>query len=431
MQSWTHALDGSIPTERISKFQDLAMSRQGSLSDYFEGVAAKKLSAVEADPQRSNQHEFNGVTELKKLLGEAHPIKFPTRFIWLGEEQEAIAADGNATWYDARDAHPTRSEYRLYFPTTPVSALAKEGDTLFVAKRTDGSLLIVLTPSTSTIESQLSWLFGLKEKATLKFEVQQVEGSKDAALDFAARYILDELGVEPEEPPFDEIDKLIEPFGLVFPNTKELSDLARASLKSVSALDDPDGALITWLEREEALFRRLERRIVAKKIETGFMEDGNADVDGFVQFSLGVQNRRKSRAGRALEHHLAAIFTDFKLKHERGPETENKNKPDFLFPGGAEYRDPAFPAGRLTLLGAKSTLKDRWRQVLAEANRIPDKHLLTLEPRISENQTEQMKASRLTLVVPAKLHETYRPSQRPSLLKLSEFIALITKRQGA
>jgi hypothetical protein len=405
------------------------MIGHGSLSDYFEGVAAKKLSAVEADPQRSHQHEFNGVTELKKLLGEAQPLKFPTRFIWLGEEQEAIAADGVSTWYDAREAHPTRSEYRLYFPTTPVSELAKEGDTLFIAKRTDGSLLIIVTPSTSTIQSQLSWLFGLQEQATLKFEVQQLEGDKDSALDFAARYILDELGVEAEEPEVDEIDTLIEPFGLIFPTTKDVSELARNSLKNVSPIDDPDAVLIMWLEREEAIFRRLERRIVAEKIQTGFMADESADVDGFIQFSLGVQNRRKSRAGKALEHHLSAIFTAFKLKYERGPETENKNKPDFLFPGGAEYRDPTFPTERLTLLGAKSTLKDRWRQVLAEAHRIPDKHLLTLEPRISENQTDQMKASRLTLVVPAKLHETYRPSQRPSLLKLSDFIALVTGRQ--
>ena len=401
------------------------------MSDYFKGVAAKKLSAVEADPARSHQHEFNGVTKLKELLGDAQPAKFPTRFIWLGEEQEAIAVDGITTWYDAREAHPTRSEYRLYFPTTPVSELAKEGDTLFIAKRTDGSLLIIITPSTSTIQSQLSWLFGLHEQATFQLEVQQIEGDKDSALDFAARYILDELGVEAEEPEVDQIDTLIEPFGLIFPTTRELSDLARTSLKSIHALDDPDAALILWLEREEAIFRRLERRIVAEKIQTGFMEDGSADVDGFVQFSLGVQNRRKSRAGRALEHHLATIFTDFKLKYERGAETENRNKPDFLFPGGAEYRDAAFPANRLTLLGAKSTLKDRWRQVLAEANRIPDKHLLTLEPRISENQTEQMKASRLTLVIPAKLHETYRPAQRPSLLSLSNFIALVKKRQAA
>jgi len=38
-------------------------------SDFFEGVACKKLSAVEADPKRSNQHELNGTKALFSLLG--------------------------------------------------------------------------------------------------------------------------------------------------------------------------------------------------------------------------------------------------------------------------------------------------------------------------------------------------------------------------
>ena len=60
------------------------------------------------------------------------------------------------------------------------------------------------------------------------------------------------------------------------------------------------------------------------------------------------------------------------------------------------------------MLGAKSTCKDRWRQVLSEAQRIPNKHLLTLEPGISENQTDEMQAKRLQLILPAQLHATYR-----------------------
>ena len=39
----------------------------------------------------------------------------------------------------------------------------------------------------------------------------------------------------------------------------------------------------------------------------------------------------------------------------------------------------------------KSTCKDRWRQVLSEADRIPNKHLFTLEAAISENQTSKCK----------------------------------------
>jgi hypothetical protein len=117
------------------------------------------------------------------------------------------------------------------------------------------------------------------------------------------------------------------------------------------------------------------------------------------------------------------------IRFARGAETENKNKPDFLFPGASEYRDEAFPAAQLTMLGAKSTLKDRWRQVLSEARRIPNKHLVTLEPGISEAQINQMQAESLQLVVPAKIHETFREAQRVWLMDVSDFVRLALSRQ--
>ncbi|ASD85469.1 hypothetical protein LB105_004113 [Salmonella enterica] len=61
-----------------------------------------------------------------------------------------------------------------------------------------------------------------------------------------------------------------------------------------------------------------------------------------------------------------------------------------MFPGISHYHDSEFPHARLTMLASKSTCKDRWRQMLNEAVRISDKHLLTLEPSISENQTNEI-----------------------------------------
>ncbi len=402
--------------------------RRGLLSDYFEGVAVKRLSAVEADSQRSNQHELNGVDALKNILGPGR-AKFPARFVWLAEEQEAISEDGFLTWYDAREKHPTRSEYRLYFPTTPVSELANAGDTLFIAKRTDGSVMIIITPAASTIQNQLLWLFGLPDQPSLKFEAQEIQRGDGAQLDFAVRYIFDELGIEPEEPEADRLDSLIEQWGFEFPTTRKFSAFARATLPEISPLDDPDTALLTWMEQEEKLFRRLERHIVSEKLRGGFMAGADADVDGFLSFSLSVQNRRKSRVGYALENHLEAMFDAHGITFARGAETENRNKPDFVFPGIVQYRDAAFPASRLTMLGAKSTLKDRWRQVLSEAIRIDEKHLLTLEPGVSENQTDEMKAKHLQLVVPKRLHETYRTGQRAWLMDVAAFLHLTKGRQ--
>ncbi len=187
---------------------------------------------------------------------------------------------------------------------------------------------------------------------------------------------------------------------------------------------------MAWMEREELMFRRLERRIVAERIASGFLSTGDADVDGFLGFSLSVQNRRKARAGQALENHLEALFKANDIRYARGAETENKNKPDFMFPGQAEYRDATFDPAQLTMLGAKSTLKDRWRQVLSEAVRIPEKHLLTLAPGISENQTDEMRAKHLQLVIPRRLHSTYRPAQQAWLMDVADFVMLVAGRQG-
>jgi len=81
------------------------------------------------------------------------------------------------------------------------------------------------------------------------------------------------------------------------------------------------------------------------------------------------------------------------------------------------------------MLGVKTTCKDRWRQVLTEAERIRLKHLLTLEPGISENQTAEMQSNKLQLVLPTRLHETYRPKQREWLMNLDSFIQLVKERQ--
>jgi hypothetical protein len=400
--------------------------KQGLLSEYFDGVAVKRLSAVEADPLKSHQHEFAG-GHLRGMFGDDDRKDIPATFIWLNDEQEGVSEPGMVSWYDSRRKQARRSaEYRLYYADNPVSSLMKPGDSFFVATRPDGTVMVIVVPEGSTVESQLVWLFGIRSESEDFFAKDEVENSK---LDFAARYILDELGIDAEEPEADKLDGLLERYGTKFPGTAEFSKMARESLTHISSADDADNVLMAWLEREELLFRRMERHIVSERLKSGFVSEDAADVNGFIAFSLSVQNRRKSRAGYSLENHLQALLTSRKIKFQRGVETENKNKPDFLFPGQSEYRDPGFDVAKLTMLGSKSTCKDRWRQVLSEASRISHKHLLTLEPGISENQTDEMKAKQLQLVVPSAIHSTYKASQQSWLMNVSQFVKLVEGRQ--
>lgn len=403
--------------------------KAGHLSEYFTGVGAKRLSAVEADLFRSHQHEFNGVDGLKKIFGPANgKEKFEARFIYLNDhDDEPVVADGFLTWYDARERHPSRSEHRLYFPTTAVSLCAAEGDLLVIGRRPDGSVLVVITEADSTIGNQVQWLFGLTDLAHPGFSVRAELESEQDKIEFASRFILENIGVVVDDDDKALLDEMLARFGDRFPPTKEFSEYSRSTLKDVDARDDPDAAVIAWMEREEILFRTLERYLIADRLSKGFKKD----VGEFMSYSLSVQNRRKSRVGLALENHMEVIFSERGIRYSRGAVTEGKSRTDFLFPGIAEYKNASFDPLRLTVLGVKSTCKDRWRQVLAEANRIRQKHLLTLEAAISVNQTEEMADKSLQLVVPAGLHKTYTGAQQAWLMNVAEFSKLVAGRQGA
>ena len=404
--------------------------KSGYLSQYFTSVAAKKLSAVEVDFTRSHQHEFNGSNELKTVLGRDEPKEFQTTFLWIEEQNAALSEIGWVKWYDARANHPTRSEYRLYYPSNAILNLASEGDTLFIARRTDDTLLMVVTVAGSTIERQLYWLFGLNEPVGNLFSSSEIENNNHE-IDFTTRFILEELNIEVEEPENDLLDTLIKPFNNVFPTTSAFSYYARKTLtEKVDFIDDPDGALITLMGWEEKLFRRLERHIVELRLNQGFSNKDGQDVDGFISFSLSVQNRRKSRAGSAFEDHIGHIFKKNSLLFDTRIQTELKSKPNFLFPNLESYSSDSFPVELLSVLGAKTSLKDRWRQVATEAKKIKTKHILTLEPGISENQTNEMIGNNIQLVLPKSIHQTFNTKQKSWLWDLKYFISYIKDKQN-
>ncbi|MCQ4899408.1 type II restriction endonuclease [Phocaeicola vulgatus] len=141
-------------------------------------------------------------------------------------------------------------------------------------------------------------------------------------------------------------------------------------------------------------------------------------------------NRRKSRAGKSLEHHLATIFTAAQLEYEEQAVTEDNKKPDFLFPNGKAYHNMLFPANKLVFLGAKTTCKDRWRQVLNEADRIETKYLFTLQQGISKNQLREMKHEHLKLVVPASYRTSFDKEFQPEIETLASFIKMVKLKQN-
>jgi len=397
-----------------------------SLSSYFTSIGAKRLSKVEIDPNTSHQHELNGIAGFKEIFG-LERIDFQAKFIYLSDnEDEIFENDAKLNWYDARENHATRTEYRLYYSDNQVIPFASEGDLIIVGRTGADNAVVLVASKDSTSEKQLLWLFNLSEVKN-KFIVKDLSSDK-SDIGFAGRYIVSSLGIEIEEPETDDLKKLIDLYGKKFPPTNVFSAYARSTIKDVSIIDAPDETLIKWLEREELLFRTLENVIVKEKLETGFGKD-KTDVDEFISFSLSVQNRRKSRAGHSFENHLAVIFEGNKISFDKGEVTERNNKPDFLFPKKA-YHNTSINIELLTMLGVKTTAKDRWRQVLSEADKITNKHLITLEPSISKNQTDEMIAQKLQLVIPKSIIPTYQKEQQEQIISLADFIKYVSKKQA-
>ena len=215
-----------------------------------------------------------------------------------------------------------------------------------------------------------------------------------------------------------------------FPSTINMASYARdCYLKAYKITDkaiskSPDEQLLNWIESEYELFKAFEIKLYSDKISTPF-----TSVDDLILFSNTILNRRKSRAGKSLEHHLEKIFKVADLKFETQVVTEENKRPDFIFPDGVSYHNFEFSADKLICLGAKTTCKDRWRQVINEADRIAVKHLFTLQQGISKNQLIEMYSNNVCLVVPKPYIKSFDPTFQERIMTLDKFNAFVSEKQ--
>lgn len=222
----------------------------------------------------------------------------------------------------------------------------------------------------------------------------------------------------------------LESLQIDFPTTKELAITARScydnsfGIKESYILANPDKIILKWLQTEYELFKTIENKRYSSILSTPFKS-----VEQLISFANSILNRRKSRAGKSLEHHLENIFKSFQLNFSTQSITESNKKPDFLFPGQEAYHNPKFDTQKLIFLASKTTCKDRWRQILNEADRIKFKYLFTLQQGISKNQIEEMTRANVRLVVPSANIDSYPKESRVNILSLQNFLSLVENLQ--
>lgn len=215
-----------------------------------------------------------------------------------------------------------------------------------------------------------------------------------------------------------------------FPTTSEICTTAQNLIISIGKLQNKDivkncdRLVKEWYDVDFLIFEGIE-----EKLYRPYITEPIGELNRLLRLSKVITNRRKSRAGLSLENHLSRIFDACDFIYEKHAETELHKKPDFLFPNSECYHNENFDQDKLLMLAAKTTCKDRWRQVLSEADKIPNKYLFTLQPGVSNNQLKEMKSFGLTLVVPRKNLTLFDFSETRNVIDLTTFVSYIKEKQ--
>ena len=341
------------------------------------------------------KHAWQAFTSIppEKILGDTNP-KEDVSVIW----QDGRKTGSVITWYGRK----TRSEYRLTRFGREFPYLTKDsiGSLLILVPYQEKCFLAFVLDTDAdfeSIESALGVSF-LKGWALFDAAIPSAEETEDDCL---KRHFSELIAAHAR-----------------FPTALTISGAVQAAIegciKNIHSAS-PDHQLVLLMQLEYELFRMLERKICQAEITRLFK-----DVDDFIRTASSIMNRRKSRAGKSLENHVAFLLSKSGIPFESQPPIDGE--PDIVVPSSLAYLDPDFPVEKLIVMGLKTTCKDRWRQVLNEGKRVPKKHLLTMQQGISDNQLKQMRAANVSLVVPKNIHNEYPPLHRPFLLSVEQFI---------
>ena len=289
-------------------------------------------------------------------------------------------------------------------------------------------------------EDNVGDLFILCKKSKDYFEAFILQTSEDIDDFFAAMNIssADTNKIIPKQFEQNAENKLLDCFNnflkalkMDFPSTIDLATNARNcyinsfGITPKTIQQNPDKEILNWLDSEFQLFKIIENDRYTHRIQTPF-----TTVEELVVTANTILNRRKSRAGKSLEHHLSEVFRNFELQFSSQGHTEDKKKPDFLFPTEEQYHNPRFDESKLIMLASKTTCKDRWRQILNEADRVKTKHLFTLQQGISSNQLDEMYKHNVCLVVPQPYLKSFPEPFRDKILTLDSFIQFAKNTQS-
>jgi hypothetical protein len=162
---------------------------------------------------------------------------------------------------------------------------------------------------------------------------------------------------------------------------------------------------------EYSIYKRAERRHraaeVIKILTNGGADIVNSVVRGFSDLDavfLSASQRRKSRAGSSFEQHISRVLNDGKIAFEEQAVTGGR-RPDFVLPNLVILKTKNRPFNEAIVLSAKTTLRERWKQVTLEKFNCA-LFLATVDDRVSSAAIDDMNNRGINLVVPESLKES-------------------------
>tara|TARA_R110000782_G_scaffold37229_3_gene88192 strand:+ start:1935 stop:3311 length:1377 start_codon:yes stop_codon:yes gene_type:complete len=220
-----------------------------------------------------------------------------------------------------------------------------------------------------------------------------------------------------------QIERFAEERGAI-PDTATLAGLARQEylMKQGRTTLDPyelthPGDAIREISRviELRIFREHQLRACAVSLVRLLVGDDpkKASVAGIARrliesvreidaLMLSASQQRRSRAGYSFEHHIEALLQAGKAPYEKQVVIEARKRPDFILPSLKHLRKPSVGQDLGLILSAKTTLRERWKQVQREMGG-NELFLATVDENIAGNAIADMATLGIYLVVPEAL----------------------------
>ncbi|WP_316356878.1 type II restriction endonuclease [Devosia sp.] len=337
--------------------------------------------------------------------------------VWPQNEGERRTS--NLRWYTSKntETHLTGLPKSVFKDLLPAS--------FFIMGRltgNDGYIYECLTIDSGSEEVQLlatlfdiraDFVAGMFEPATVQAE------ERERVLDFADQVIAAWLAGTIED---------FEANSASMPKTLELAQMAQAAFLKTHGLEkidpfalDSPGDVLREISRsiEWELFKEFQRRERSVQLVRAVLGDKprkftpsdmmRALLDEFPRIDtilLSAAQQRKSRAGYSYEHHIEAMLTGGSIPFQKQVIIEAKKRPDFILPSLKFMNSGTDKASTGLILSAKTTLRERWKQVEREMGGHRRLFLTTVDENIAGNAIEDMASFGVHLVIPESLKES-------------------------